>query len=199
MHAIADQNLEISLQHLLLEQPFFSPRTIVHTLSPLPSTCYKMKIRKIGSESMTISNNSDVSTLKTRGAKLEQIRHARLIFGEDRGGHEMGRVPRVMTQEEDKYKDRSPKRFRAYATPCSSPGSRLPLRGLWSVPDCSRRGIHRGSHDQSQHRFFRSGSRPCRGRLLPSSSAVRSGDNPLKKIPPRLYSYFCALFLVAPS
>lgn len=66
---------------------------------------------------MTISNNSDVSTLKTRGAKLEQIRHARLIFGEDRGGHEMGRVPRVMTQEEDKYKDRSPKRFRAYATP----------------------------------------------------------------------------------
>lgn len=105
-------------------------RYIVHTSSPLPSTCYKMKIRKIGSESMTISNNSDVSTLKTRGAKLEQIRHARLIFGEDRGGHEMGRVPRVMTQEEDKYKDRSPKRFRAYATPCSSPGSRLPLRGL---------------------------------------------------------------------
>lgn len=47
-------------------------RNIVHTSSPLPSTCYKMKIRKIGSESMTISNNSDVSTLKTRGAKLAQ-------------------------------------------------------------------------------------------------------------------------------
>lgn len=29
MHAITDQNLEISLQHLLLEQSFFSPRTIV--------------------------------------------------------------------------------------------------------------------------------------------------------------------------
>lgn len=155
-----------------------------------------MKIRKIGSESMTILT---YPPWKHVAQSWRKIRHARLIFGEDRGGHEMGRVPRVMTQEEDKYKDRSPKRFRAYATPCSSPGSRLPLRGLWSVQDCSRRGIHRGSHDQSQHRFFRSGSRPCRGRLLPSSNAVRSGDNPLKKIPPRLYSYFCALFLVAPS
>ena len=41
----------------------------------------------------------------------------------------MGRVPRVMTQEEDKYKDQSPKRFRTYVTPSPAVADPWPLIG----------------------------------------------------------------------
>lgn len=71
---------------------------------------------------------------------LEQFQHIHHVFPGIREA--MEQVPRVMSQEDDKYKDLSPKRFRSYVTSTSSAAGPKPFIGsrLLLVPVDIQRG-----------------------------------------------------------